>query len=484
MVHGWSVPDERIFIDDGYSGGNLDRPGISRIRELVQAGEIQCVIVYKIDRLSRNIVDAVNLVLREWDGVCHLKCAMEPIDTSTELGRMIFSILAMFADFERSTIKARMFGGAVKRAEEGRVPGIRLPYGYRRGATPGTVEVVESQAAVVRHIFELYSIGRGPYSIAALLNEEGLTNRTGDAWSKPTIQKMLSNEAYIGRLIYGRSTANKRSGKGPEQRKRVPRTTPLVVKDDVYPVIVPPDLFTRCQELRRQKYRSMEHTSGRALSSSYLLTGLATCRCGHALQAWHSTSSAGRTPVYKCEGRWHKGLAFCDCGQIPQAVLEQIITDEVTKLTRPDVRKEFLERHAAEAETALMAVQSQITDTELRLKQLESEDVKLRRDYRAGLIKADSFEQMRSDIASDRAAAADSLEKRRVDFVRLQQTHMHRAQLEAVLDQVASWDLWDTLYKKQILRQLITSLVVYRPGRSKEIQVDVQYRVLELPPTN
>ncbi|HWI65609.1 MAG TPA: recombinase family protein, partial [Symbiobacteriaceae bacterium] len=93
LSQGWTPQAELTFIDDGYSGATLDRPALRRLRDLVARGEIDCVIVFKVDRLSRNIVDAVDLVLGEWRDTCYFKSAREPIDSSTDLGRMIFSVL-------------------------------------------------------------------------------------------------------------------------------------------------------------------------------------------------------------------------------------------------------------------------------------------------------------------------------------------------------------------------------------------------------
>jgi len=79
---GWIVNPNLVFIDDGYSGGNLDRPALAKMRKQILAGQIDCVVTFKIDRLSRNVVDTVNLVLREWENRCYFKSAREAIDTS------------------------------------------------------------------------------------------------------------------------------------------------------------------------------------------------------------------------------------------------------------------------------------------------------------------------------------------------------------------------------------------------------------------
>lgn len=118
LSQGWNINEDLIFIDDGYTGANLDRPEMTRLREYISEGKVECVIVYKLDRLSRNLKDAVNLVMDEWLDICHLKSVTEPIDTTTPLGKQIFYILMGFAEMEREVIRERVWSGKVTRAKD------------------------------------------------------------------------------------------------------------------------------------------------------------------------------------------------------------------------------------------------------------------------------------------------------------------------------------------------------------------------------
>ncbi|HLN63516.1 MAG TPA: recombinase family protein, partial [Symbiobacteriaceae bacterium] len=173
LSQGWSVRPDLVFVDDGYSGGTLDRPALNRLRRLAAAGEVDCVVVFKLDRLSRSVVDTVNLVLREWEHKCQLRSAREAIDTGSHAGRMFFYTLVSFAEWERSTIRERTFAGRVRRAQEGRNPGRTLPYGYAPGGRPGEVALVAHEAETVRRIFARYIAGASVRAIAAALNTEG-----------------------------------------------------------------------------------------------------------------------------------------------------------------------------------------------------------------------------------------------------------------------------------------------------------------------
>ncbi|HWI61263.1 MAG TPA: recombinase family protein, partial [Symbiobacteriaceae bacterium] len=128
LSQGWPFRDDLIFVDDGISGATLDRPALGRLRGLVREGEVDCVVVYKLDRLSRTVLDMLKLVLEEWEGCCHVKSAREPIDTLTPTGKMFFYQLMSFAEWERNVIRERTMAGRLRRAQEGKNPGLMMPY--------------------------------------------------------------------------------------------------------------------------------------------------------------------------------------------------------------------------------------------------------------------------------------------------------------------------------------------------------------------
>lgn len=146
LSQGWNINEELIFIDDGYTGANLERPEMTRLRKCVQEGKVDCIIVYRLDRLSRNLKDAVNLVMGEWIDTSYLKSVTEPIDTTTPLGKQIFYILMGFAEMEREVIKDRVWSGKVTRAKEGKNAGFKPAYGYiNELGNPGNFIVVQEE---------------------------------------------------------------------------------------------------------------------------------------------------------------------------------------------------------------------------------------------------------------------------------------------------------------------------------------------------
>ncbi|HWI66646.1 MAG TPA: recombinase family protein, partial [Symbiobacteriaceae bacterium] len=205
-AQGWQFRDDLVYVDDGYSGGSLDRPGLAALRRAVQEGRVTCVVVFKLDRLSRSVLDTVSLVLQEWEGLCYIKSTREPVDTTSPAGKMFFYMLASYAEWERSVIRERTMSGKVKRAQQGKNPGGIAPYGYVRGDRPGEVVVHEGEAGVVRRIFASYAAGHGLHQIAAALNREGVKPRRSTRWFPTTVAQMLANPMYLGVREYGRTT--------------------------------------------------------------------------------------------------------------------------------------------------------------------------------------------------------------------------------------------------------------------------------------
>jgi len=468
------VPDERIFIDDGYSGGNLDRPGITRIRKLVQNSEIQCVIVYKIDRLSRNIVDAVDLVLAEWDGRCYLKCVMEPIDTTTDLGRVIFSILATFADFERSQIRTRTFSGKVKRATQGKNPGGRVPYGYKIGPSPGEVLIDEEQAPVVRRIFTLNAEGLGARAIADTLNREGIPAEHGGKWGKSSVQKILANPKYAGIWQYGRTrrNPNARNGEGP-LRVKSEQLLAEASRPDL--AIVSVEIWEQCQVVREFLNEAMQSTSGRAIASEHLLSGLVYCRCGHKMHIdVQDRPGRGVYVAYRCSGRTHKGAAFCDAGRIKEKDLDTLIEEIIPRLRSPEaleiVRAQAVKKHHEQ----LAHVDEQLARFDKRKRELARQTESIRRDYRAGKLDIDMFNLLRQEIAEEEREIEAGSRRFRAQREYLQRQLASGSHLVESYNRLNDWERMTITEKKMLLRTIIRRLTVYRKRNTDEpISVDI-----------
>lgn len=320
LAQGWAFRDDLLFVDDGCSGSTLDRPALSRLRRAVAQGDVACVVVYKLDRLSRSVLDTVTLVLREWDGICAVRSTREAVDTASPTGSMLFYLLASYAEWERATIRERTMSGKIKRAQQGRNPGFPPPYGYARGDQPGQWVVAEAEAVIVRQIFRAYLAGRGVHTIAADLNQAGIRPRRAGAWRGETIWKIIANPAYTGLLRYGLTAAatpaQRRQGGRGRTRLADPR---YACVEGAVPALVSQAEFEQARQIRA----SRGATAGcRARGGAFLLAGIARCRCGATLRG---DARKGSLRYYRCTGG-------CASGLLPAAPLEDAVLAHVSQM--------------------------------------------------------------------------------------------------------------------------------------------------------
>jgi site-specific DNA recombinase len=439
---GWQLAEPLVFIDDGYSGGSMDRPALARLRQAVQDGLVDCVVLFKIDRLSRNVVDTVNLVLREWEGRCHVKSAREAIDTTTQQGKMFFYTLVSFAEWERSVIRERTFAGKLRRLQEGKNPGFRPPYGLQVGDTPGTFALVAEEAAVVRRIFDLYLQGMGCHQIAAALHAAGIRFREGRPWSAQTVTAVLRNPIYAGRIAYGSGS---------------PVESPHV------PVIVERDRFERARSQRSR--RAAKRVPGRAVSGEHLLTGLLRClRCGSAMMGRKRYGPGGAPAYYICTGQRNKGRGFCDAGYIRQEELDRWVVAGLLARYGAEALGEAAAREArAQAGHQAEAVSAALAAAERERQALERQLAVIGRDYRQERLTAAEYRDHRTAVEADLARLGER------QAALAEQLAALRAPAPAEpVTAARAWAQLEPAGRKHLVRQLVDRLALYRaPGSSR-----------------
>lgn len=193
-----------VVVDAGVSGATkpADRPGFGRVLELAREKAFTVLLVYKFDRLAREIRFAVTTVaeLAEQHEV-QIRSVTEPIDTSTPMGRTLFAILAGMAENERNVITERTAGGRKQKAALGGFAGGRAPYGYERDLEGG-LRIVPAQARIVRRIFEARRAGRTLQAIADELNAGAVPSANGKTWRPGTVAYVVDNPKYAGAVEY------------------------------------------------------------------------------------------------------------------------------------------------------------------------------------------------------------------------------------------------------------------------------------------
>jgi DNA invertase Pin-like site-specific DNA recombinase len=200
---GWVLVQDR-YDDGGVSGGTLERPALKRLLADIEGGLVDVVVVYKIDRLSRSLMDFAKLVQTFDAHEVTFVSVTQSFNTTTSMGRLTLNILLSFAQFEREVIGERVRDKIAASRARGMWMGGPVPLGYR--VENRKLLVDEPAAATVRRVFEGFAeIGSGK-RLLPILREEGLLTKTGRPFDKGALYKLLGNRVYLGEAVHkGRS---------------------------------------------------------------------------------------------------------------------------------------------------------------------------------------------------------------------------------------------------------------------------------------
>ena len=202
-VKDWLV--YKIYMDEGISGKNItERPAINEMIEDIKNGKVQNVLVFKIDRLTRSIVDLMHLIELFNTHDCAFNSLTESIDTQSATGRMFIKILGIFAEFERENISERVRTGFERKVKEGYTLATNIiSYGYDRKKGEKIQTINEEEAVVVKEIFNMFLNNHMSYGkIAKNLNGRNISTKNGSIWHGATIKHLLTNCNLKGYVRY------------------------------------------------------------------------------------------------------------------------------------------------------------------------------------------------------------------------------------------------------------------------------------------
>lgn len=366
QAKGYTVPSEWIFQDEGYSGSILVRPGLEKVRDLASEGQIEAILIYSPDRLSRNYAYQV-LLIEEFShhGVEVVFIKSPKADTPED--ELLLQFQGMIAEYERALITERSRRGKRFKAKSGLVNVLSgAPYGYRyvkkTEISSAYYEIIEEEAKVVSEIYRLYteelvSIGE----ITRRLNVQGVATRKGiSPWERTTVWAILRNPAYIGKACYGKTERaprkkitrllRKRGGYSPRSSSNRERPRQEWIEIAV-PSIIKPEVFDLAQE-RLEKNKQL---SARGTKEPTLLQGMLVCsECGYAFYRASSRTSKRKIYYYRCLGsddyRYQSGRV-CSQRPVRQDYMDDLVWKEVMKLLKnPQLIKSEIDKRIKEAQ--------------------------------------------------------------------------------------------------------------------------------------
>jgi DNA invertase Pin-like site-specific DNA recombinase len=309
-AEGWVlVPDH--YDDGGVSGGTLERPALQRLLRDIEAGRVDVVVVYKIDRLSRSLMHFAKLVeVFDAHSVTFVSVT-QSFNTTTSMGRLTLNILLSFAQFEREVIGERVRDKIAASKARGMWMGGSVPLGYDVRARKLVVN--EDEAARVRRIFEGFAAIGSATRLMPVLREEGVLTKTGRPFDKGALYKLLNNRTFLGEVTH---------------------------KDKVYPgehrAIVPRELWDSVHVILQESPRVRANQNRRQTPA--LLRGLIFGPDGRAMSPTH-TRRRGRLYRYYVSQAVLKGIADdSPVRRLPAAEIEAAVIDQVRALLRqPEV---------------------------------------------------------------------------------------------------------------------------------------------------
>jgi len=311
---GWEVLPAR-YDDGGYSGATLDRPAAQQLLSDIKLGRVDCVLSYKIDRLSRSLLDFLKLIELFDQHEVSFVSVTQPFDTSLSMGRLMLNVLLSFAQFEREIIGERIRDKVAATKKKGKYCGGPPVFGYDVDWERKRLVVNPEEAALVKRIFADFVRTASTTALARQLNEEGGTTkawttqkgitRPGRAWNKGHIYRLLNNPLYVGEVAH--------------LGQRYPGE---------HEPIVPRKLWDQAQAVLREQHRA-PGVSTRAKTKA-LLRGILRCaHCGSAMGPSFTKKRGKLYRYYLCVHASKHGRDSCptrclSAGEIEQTVLEQL----------------------------------------------------------------------------------------------------------------------------------------------------------------
>ena len=426
---GWNEID--VYIDDGYTGTNFNRPGVQRLIEDAKAKRINLILVKDLSRFGRNYIEIGQYTDYLFPSIgCRFVALNNGVDTESKNGSTdVMCFLNLFNEFySRDTSKKVK---AVKRAcaENGKFMGTYPAYGYKRDNEDKHHLVIdEDTAPIVRRIFSMRATGMGFTGIAAQLNEEGIPSpgmlyyqrrgkadprRVNHKWAGETVKHLIRNEVYIGNMVQGKtgtvSYKNKKLISKPEDEWiRVEGTHEPIISQEIWDTV---------QGIDQKRVRKNAASDG----IRSVFTGLVYCaECGfkmrnHTEKFTYKDGSPGRYSSFICGNYARSGKSACTIHTIYENVLEQIVLEDIREKARFAAHDpEMLAQHILrlkdkEAQSHRTSCEQELKAVKTRLDELERLMQSLYEDKYSGTVPQSVFQTLMRKYETERVEKAAAL---------------------------------------------------------------------------
>lgn len=368
QFNGYELVD--IYSDRGISGKSMNRPELQRMLNDAKNGKLDCVMVYKTNRLARNTSDLLTIVEELHRQNVEFFSLSERMEVKNSTGKLMLQILASFSEFERNTILENIYTGQHQRALEGYYQG-NLPLGYNNiPDNKKDLMINQHEANIVKYIFESYAKGHGYRKIANALNHKGYVTKKGNPFSISAITYILSNPFYIGKIQFAKYKD------WNEKRRKGLNDNPVIAEGKHAPIISQ-ELWDKVQSRKKQvSQKPQVHGKG-----TNLLTSLIFCeKCGATYAASTTTNTLKdgtkkRIRYYSCSNFRNKGSKVCSANSVRADVIEKYVMNQILEIIKSDkVLKQVVERVNQDSQIDMAALNHDIA---YKQKQFDEVQIKL-----------------------------------------------------------------------------------------------------------
>lgn len=439
-IREWHV--YKVYIDDGISGKNItERPAINELIQDIKDGKVNNVLVFKIDRLTRNTADLIYLVNLFNEHDCAFNSLSESIDTQTPSGRMFIKIIGIFAEFERENIIERSKLGFERKAREGYTLATRVTsYGYDKKPGEKVQTINEYEASIVREVFDMFvHQNKSCLEIARILNERGVPTKENAKWYSRSIKNMLTNCNYIGMVRY--------SVKDPNRGFETEGSHQPIISKELYE-----EARTMIEQIGVKSYTK------RPREECYFLGILYCAKCGGKMVSHcnylQKKGDVKRVRVdYRCRNYLHK---TCKSSIVNHQTLEEAFREYIAHI------EEF---SAADSLSLSEQQEKQIRDEELlkglyrKVKVFEQKEKDIMASYLSDSISIDDYTQLKGSIEEGKAlvlAKIQELEKEKAG------NNDEKVKREDIIRNLReNWDLLTNEEKRQFLLKFVDKIIVF-----------------------
>ena len=430
-------PSPCFYVDDGFSGGNFQRPAFQQMISDMENGEIGIIVTKDLSRLGRNQLHTGLYIEERFPmfGVRYI-AINDNVDTDSSESNDLMPFKNLFNEwFIRDT--SRKIRAVLKaKAERGERLGSRAPYGYRKAPDTKKLIVDEEAAAIVRRIFAMCASGSGPSQIARILKKEqiltptmyaytryGITHTCLDTahpynWSDSAIANLLENEIYLG------NTVNmKHSSRSYKDKRRVehPREECLVF-ENTHPALITREVWDIVQRVRKNKRRLTK------MEEQNKYSGLVFCAdCGSNMVLHRAHTMSASYNHFTCR-TYKKDWEACTGHYIRECVLDEVVLEDLRRVTamareRPEEFAAYIgSRQSAEIQREIRRQEKELAAMRKRKAELDAIFKKLYEDSVLSRITTEQFQMLSSSYTEEQNQIAAGIPQKEADIQRLRET--------------------------------------------------------------